>query len=75
MKRDLRHYARQTTTRLIFGGILLLFLVGDGLIYWRYGESAAVAGLLCLGAGLVPVILILVGLWIIERIVKNANRD
>jgi hypothetical protein len=75
MKTDLRSYARQTTFRLIAGGILLLFIVGDGLIYLIYGPAAALSGLLCLGVGLVPIVLILVFFAILDWIVKRANRE
>ncbi len=75
MSRDLREYARQTTFRLIIGGILLLFLIGDGLIYLIYGPSAALSGLICLGIGLLPLLLILLALAIIDWIVKRANRE
>ena len=44
--RDLRRYANQTNFRLIVGGLLLLFIVGDGLIYIIYGSAAAISGLL-----------------------------
>ena len=54
--RDLRKYAKQTNTRLLIGFVILLFIVGDGLIYLIYGPSAAVAGVLCIGAGLIPLI-------------------
>jgi TM2 domain-containing membrane protein YozV len=71
MTRDLRRYARQTNARLLAGGILITFLVGDGLIYLIYGREAALMGLLCLVAGLVPLLLIwliLVGIeWIVKR--------
>jgi hypothetical protein len=73
MYRDLRKYARQTNTHLIFGRLLLLFVLGDGLILIFYGKSAALMGLLCLGLGLVPVIAILIALWILEVIVKRSN--
>ncbi len=75
MKRDLRDYARQTNTRLIIGGVLLLFIVGDGLIYFIYGPGAAIFGLLCLGAGLVPILLIMLVMTVIEWVVKRADRD
>lgn len=61
MGKDLRRYARQTNTRLIAGGLLLLFIVGDGLIYIFLGREAAVLGFLCLVAGLAPLLLI----WLI----------
>jgi hypothetical protein len=71
MTRDLRQYTRQTTIRLIIGAIVMLFLVGGGLILWIYGSGAAVMGILCLIAGLVPVVLIILILWFLEWIVKR----
>lgn len=75
MKRDLHEYARQTNTRLIVGGVLLLFIVGDGLIYFIYGPGAAISGLFCLGVGLVPILLIMLVLTVIDWVVKHADRD
>lgn len=75
MSRDLRKYARQTNVRLLVGFLILLFLIGDGLIYALYGRGAALMGLLCLGAGLVPLLLIAVILWGLEWFVKRANRE
>jgi len=74
MIRDLRRYAQQTHARLIVGGILLLFLVGDGLIYIIYGRGAATFGFVCLLAGLAPLILIWLALSMIDWIVRRANR-
>lgn len=71
--RDLRKYMRQTNTRLIVGGVLLLLLVGDGLIYLVYGPAAAVSGLLCMSIGLVPILLILLAIWLLDWIVHRAN--
>jgi hypothetical protein len=73
MSRDLRRYARQTNFRLIVGFILLLFIVGDGLIYWFYGQGAALMGLLCLVGVSMPLALILIALWIIDW-VANQNK-
>jgi hypothetical protein len=75
MARDLRRYARQTNTRLILGGILLLFLVGDGLIYLIYGRGPALMGLVCLAAGLSPLLLIWLVLSLLEWIVRRADRE
>ena len=73
--RDLRKYARNTNIRLIFGFILLLFLVGDGLIYLFYGGSAAITGLICILGGFVPIILI-VGLFVVmDLVIKKANEE
>ncbi len=73
--RDLREYARQTNVQLIVGALLLLFILGDGLIYLIYGPGAAITGLLCLGAGLAPIILTVLVLWLIDWVVKRANRE
>ena len=75
MSRDLRKYARQTNVRLAVGAILVLFIIGDGLIYLFYGGSAALMGILCLFAGMVPVVFILLVLLLFDWIQKHANRD
>jgi len=71
MSGDMRRYARQTNIRLWIGFFLLLFLVGDGLIYLIYGKGPAIVGLMCLGALLIPILLvwlILLGLeWVAKR--------
>jgi hypothetical protein len=72
MTRDLRKYARQTNFRLAVGAILLLFIIGDGLIYFFYGKGAALLGLLCILAGLTPVVLVVLIFvlmdWVRKRI-------
>ncbi len=73
--RDLRRYARQTNLRLIVGALLLVFVIGDGLIYVIYGPASALMGLICLLAGLSPILLILLALALMDWIVKRANRD
>ena len=73
MSRDLRKYHRQTINRLILGGLLLLLVVGDGLIYAIYGRESAFFGLLCIFAGLSPLVLIWLALAIIDWIAKRAN--
>ena len=75
MSRDLRKYARQTNIRLAVGAILVLFIVGDGLIYLIYGGGAAMMGILCLLGGMVPVVLVLLVLLLFEWIQKHADRD
>ena len=71
MPRDLRQYARQTNVRLLVGFILLLFIVGDGLVYFIWGSNAALLGVVCLLGGLMPLILIwavLTGIdWFVHR--------
>ncbi len=73
MKRDLRDYAKQTNVRLFVGFFLLVLLIGDGLIYLFYGVAAAVSGLLCIIAGIFPLILIFLAMNLIEWIAKKAN--
>jgi magnesium-transporting ATPase (P-type) len=75
MKRDLRHYASQTTVRLIVGALLLLFIVGDGLIGYFYGWAAAITGLLCMVGALVPIGLVMLVMGGLDWIVKKLDRD
>ena len=75
MSRDLRRYMKDTNLRLIVGAIVLLFVVGDSLIWLIYGFGAAVMGLLCMLGAMVPIVLILLLLSLSDWIVKRANRD
>jgi hypothetical protein len=75
MNRDLRKYARQTNVRLIIGFLLVLFFIGDGLIFLFYGQGAAMMGFICLLAGISPVILIVISLWFIDWIVRRNNPE
>ena len=75
MTRDLRRYARQTNFRLLAGFILLLFVVGDTLIYFIYGQEAAILGFICLLAGLLPLVLIGLALWGMEKLLDRAQSD
>ncbi|HSQ25688.1 MAG TPA: hypothetical protein VLM80_01065 [Anaerolineales bacterium] len=70
---DLRKYARQTNARLLIGFILILFLIGDGLIFLIYGKNAAILGALCLVAGLAPLLLIWLILLAMEWFVKRQH--
>jgi hypothetical protein len=70
VSRDLRQYAKQTETRLIIGFLLLVFFVGDGLIFYFYGIGAGLMGLACLAGMLVPALLVVFFLWISEKVVK-----
>ncbi len=75
MSRDLRKYAQDTSVQLGVGAFLLLFIVGDGLIYFIYGKGAALMGLLCLLAGVGPVLIIALFMLLLNWVVKRANRD
>jgi len=73
--RDLRKYTQDTNVRLISGGLILLFVVGLGLIWWVYGFGAAVFGFMCMLGALVPIGLILLLLNLSDWILKRAGRD
>jgi hypothetical protein len=72
--RDLRAYARSTQVRLALGGLLLMVLVGNGLIWWIYGPAAVRASLLCTAVGLGPVVLIVIGLELLAFIARKAGK-
>ncbi len=73
MSKDLREYARSTQVRLIAGFLLLVFVVGDGLIFIFYGKGAGLAGLICLMGALLPIALVVFFLWIADRIVGSQS--
>lgn len=75
MSRDLRKYAQQTSVQLGAGALLALFIIGDGLIYLIYGKGAALMGLICLLAGVAPILIIALFMVLLNWIVKRANRD
>jgi len=70
-----RKSASETTVRLIIGGLVLLFLVGLGLIWYFYGLRAAFLGLLCMLGGLVPVGLVIVLMVGLDSVVKRINNE
>ncbi len=73
-RRDLRSYARSTTVRLVVGGLALVFLIGDGLVYFIYGREAFGTAILCTLLGLAPVALIWIFLTVLEWIARRADR-
>ena len=75
LKRDLRKYAKSTNVRLLIGFILILFVVGDGLIYLIYGRGAAITGFLCLVGGMLPIVLIFGILFLLEAVARKANEE
>ncbi len=72
---DLRKYASQTTFRMVVGAILLLFTVGVSLIGIIYGASAALMGFLCLLGTLLPIGLVWLALFGLDKLVKRLNKD
>jgi hypothetical protein len=75
MTRDVRRYMKDTNVRLVIGALLVLFIVGDGLIWLIYGFGAAVMGLVCILGAFVPIALILLLLKLSDWILKRAGRD
>ncbi len=75
MARDLRKYARQTNVRLTVGALLVLFIIGDGLIYLIYGQGPAIMGLLCILGGLGPIGLVILVLLLMEWVRKRLDHD
>jgi len=72
--RDLRAYASGTTLRLVLGGLALVLIVGNVLIWVFYGRGAVQTSLLCMGVTLMPVLLIALVLWVMGWIVRK-DRD
>lgn len=68
---DPRRHRAQTERRLIIAGLLILFVIGGGLIYIFYGSNAWLSGMLCMGAG----VLLLLLLWGILTLLDALSRD
>lgn len=49
---DARRFARSTEARLVMAFFVLLYGVGGGLIWFFYGQGAAILGLACITGGL-----------------------
>jgi hypothetical protein len=73
--RDLWTYAASTNRRLVLGGLSLAVLVAVALIAWLYGWGAARMGLLCIGLGLMPVVLVGLILLGMDWFVRKVDRD
>jgi hypothetical protein len=72
--RDLRKYTQRTNLALIFGGLLLVLVGGNLLVWLLYGPGTALQSLTCMMVLLIPVGLIAVILWLMEWIVRR-ERD
>lgn len=68
---NLRKYSFQTNLRLILWFIFLIVFVGLGLVWVFYGKNAAIFGLLCLAGAGIPVGLIALILFGLDRFVKK----
>jgi len=74
MGRDLRRYSRQTTARLVIGFFVILIVVGIGLIWLIWGKNAAISGLICVGFGIFPIVVIWLFLWLLGWIAKKIDQ-
>jgi len=56
---DLRRHRTQTERQLFWGGIVIMFLVGGGLLLWLFDARAVLGAWLCLSAavGLIGLLL------------------
>ena len=67
---NMRELRRRTDRNLIIGGLVILFVVGGGLIWWLYGVEQALAAELCMGG-----LLALFGgtFWLILKLLKAVS--
>jgi hypothetical protein len=72
--RDLRKYAAKTTTNLIIGGVVLLFVIGLGLIALIFGSKAALMGFICILGGLAVVGLITLAVFGLDYFLKKSSK-
>jgi polyferredoxin len=68
---DPKKYNSQTRFRLILWFIILLFTLGLGMVWLIYGKNAALLGFFCLLGMGVPVGLIAIVMFGLDKIVKK----
>ena len=73
MPKDLKKYAKQTSSRLVIWFLIILFVLGVGLIWIIYGARPALLGFLCLIGAFIPIGLIFLFLFGLDAIVKNQD--
>jgi polyferredoxin len=71
MSNTIRSFAAQTRNRSIFWFIIILFTLGLGLIWIFYGARAAFLGFICLIGTSIPVGLIALFLFGLEKFVDR----
>jgi hypothetical protein len=72
---DLRRHARQTKTRLVAGGLVLIFVVGIALIALTYGTPAAGCGLAFLLLAMIPVGLVSLVLFVLQWMADRTDNS
>lgn len=74
-ERDLRKFARSTQWRLVVGFLIILVAIGDGLIWYFYGTQALQLALVCNITALIPVLLIVIALWLLEKLLRSTDNE
>jgi hypothetical protein len=75
MSFDPQKHFKQTQLQFVIGFVVILIIVGFGLIFYFYGSSAAVMGIICVATGVLPVIVIYMILKGIENYVNKINNE
>ncbi len=74
MKQDLRKYSQQTIKRTVIWGILLIFIVGNLMIYIFFGQQALVTGITCMLSGMLPLVAIYLVFLALDFFLKKYNQ-
>jgi fatty acid desaturase len=74
MVKDLRKYAQSTNLRLLLGGLVLVTLVAFILITFFYGINSAFFGLICVFATLIPISIVLILFFLLNRYISNERK-
>jgi hypothetical protein len=75
MPTDLRKYSKQTTFRLVAGGLAIVFMIAAGSAYFLYGTGAAITAALCFLAGITPFVLVYFFLLVFDLIVEMNRKN
>ena len=70
---DLRKYSSQTNFRLVLWFIFMILFIGLGLVWLIYGRNAALLGFLCLLGTGIPVALIAIFIFGLDKLVKRSD--
>ncbi len=72
---NMRNYRRQGEIRAIIAFIIILFGVGDGLLWVFYGSQTALLGALCMLGGLVPIAVVFLIFSFLDWILKRRGES
>jgi hypothetical protein len=57
------------------GVIIIVFVIGDGLIFLIYGQKAGQMAWICTGLGLAPLVLIGIILWFLGWFTRRVSSE